>query len=595
MKKMSSIRVKLVALTILCVFVTAMLVNGMSMINMRKLVASNEDVYEDAMNDGYNEEVKSVVQSAVSLCQGFYDMAEAGEITMDEAKYMAKEGIRAIRYNDDESGYLWIDDTDYNLVMHPILPEQEGNNRYDLTDADGVKIIQTIMKAAEAGGGYSEFQFTKSDGVTVAPKVAYSEAFEPFGWVITTGNYTDDMTAVIDEEIATMDHDLNAIIIQNLLVTLGLSILIGVIMALALRGFTMLLKKVSTHTQEIASGDLSVGVVEKATTRSDEIGEISRSLVELIDKFRNIVGNLVNTSDSLETDINSFRSSFTDISSNIDNVNIAVEEIAEGSTSLAHDTVEASSKIGDIARAIEENNTSVSALRESTQTMKSIANSASADINELNDISNKTAESLNNIKAQIEATSESVEKMERAVGLINEIASQTNLLSLNASIEAARAGESGRGFAVVAEEIRKLSEDCAKSTNEITALITELNHNSSSNVTGIIAVNEDMEKQIATLQKTVQSFVELGKEIEAVSDDSDSISSQVASINQLKNEISDTIESLSAISQENAASTQETSATMQSLMAIIEDCNSKTNELAGIAENLTEQTKIFKL
>ena len=102
-------------------------------------------------------------------------------------KKEAMEILRNARYGEDGEGYFWIDGTDYTLLMHPILSEQEGTNRYDLTDQNGVKIIQNIMKSAEAGGGYNEFYFTKADGKTVAPKIAYSEEFEPWGWVITTG------------------------------------------------------------------------------------------------------------------------------------------------------------------------------------------------------------------------------------------------------------------------------------------------------------------------------------------------------------------------------------------------------------------------
>ena len=100
-----------------------------------------------------------------------------------------------MRYREDASGYFWIDDTDYILVMHPILADQEGAYRFELEDPSGVVVIQQIMKTcqSEEKGGFNEFYFTKSDGVTVAPKVAYSQIFEPWGWVVSTGNYVDDM------------------------------------------------------------------------------------------------------------------------------------------------------------------------------------------------------------------------------------------------------------------------------------------------------------------------------------------------------------------------------------------------------------------
>lgn len=159
----------------------------------------NESIatYEETMYQGYKLEIKSEIQSVITIIQDYYDRSKSGEFTEAEAKKLAMEEVRIIRYRDDDMGYMWIDDVDYNLVMHPILPEQEGNNRYDLTDQNGVKIIQNIMKSVEAGGGYNEFYFTKADGVTVAPKMAYSEKFEPWGWVVTTGNYIDDMNEEI--------------------------------------------------------------------------------------------------------------------------------------------------------------------------------------------------------------------------------------------------------------------------------------------------------------------------------------------------------------------------------------------------------------
>ncbi|MDE7198368.1 MAG: cache domain-containing protein, partial [Lachnospiraceae bacterium] len=153
------------------------------------------DEYARAMNDGYRTEIKSQVQSVLAILQSEYDKVGTGELTEEEAKYEAAEIVRGMRYRDDDSGYFWIDDKDYILVMHPILAEQEGDNRYGLEDQNGIMIIQEIMKACQSAdkGGYNEFYFTKADGVTVAPKVAYSGYFEPWGWAVSTGNYVDDM------------------------------------------------------------------------------------------------------------------------------------------------------------------------------------------------------------------------------------------------------------------------------------------------------------------------------------------------------------------------------------------------------------------
>ena len=165
---------------------------------LKESMNESDELYEESMTDGYKMEIKSQVQGALAVVQSYYDKSQSGEMSEQEAQKLATDAIRAMRYRDDASGYIWIDGEDYTLVMHPILTDQEGTNRRDLTDQNGVKVTQSVVSAAQAGGEYLEFNFTKSDGKTVAPKVAYVQMFEPWGWAVATGNYVDDMNAKIE-------------------------------------------------------------------------------------------------------------------------------------------------------------------------------------------------------------------------------------------------------------------------------------------------------------------------------------------------------------------------------------------------------------
>lgn len=157
--------------------------------NSKKINLAVKDIrYHDVLE----RNVKSEVQTGLSIVRYYYEESENGALKETEAQNLAKEAIRAIRYNDDQGGYIWIDDTEGNLVMHPILQEQEGSNRMDLADCNGVRIMQEILKTADNGGGFNEFVFTKADGVMEASKVAYSEKFAPWGWILTSGCYMDD-------------------------------------------------------------------------------------------------------------------------------------------------------------------------------------------------------------------------------------------------------------------------------------------------------------------------------------------------------------------------------------------------------------------
>jgi methyl-accepting chemotaxis protein len=236
----------------LVTFVTIMALALTNALTLKSIESTSVEDYENAMMEGYKTEIKSQVQSSIAVLQHYYDEYKAGTYTEDKAKELAKETVRNMRYRDDGSGYMWIDDTDYILVMHPILPENEGNNRYDLEDQNGVMIIQNIMKTAQSGGGYNEFYFTKSDGVTVAPKLAYSELFEPWNWVVTTGNYTDDMQAEMDSTEGQLTNVFAESIGATIIEAIVLMIISLIISYLIVRMIVKIINKVKSDLEMVA-------------------------------------------------------------------------------------------------------------------------------------------------------------------------------------------------------------------------------------------------------------------------------------------------------------------------------------------------------
>lgn len=181
MKRRPSLKFVLVSASIITTVLISLVISFVGLRYIRKTSNMAYTDFQNSMDFGYRLEIKSQVQIVLSVIQDVYDQYRRGEISEDEAKFKAKEIVRVMRYRDDSTGYFWIDDTDYILVMHPILVQNEGKNRFDLTDSDGVKIIQSIYKSCHSAekGGFNKFKFTKSDGVTVAPKLAYSGFFEP--------------------------------------------------------------------------------------------------------------------------------------------------------------------------------------------------------------------------------------------------------------------------------------------------------------------------------------------------------------------------------------------------------------------------------
>ena len=333
---------------------------------------------------------------------------------------------------------------------------------------------------------------------------------------------------------------------------------------------------------------------EKLNCKKDEIGLMSRAIGNLHHQLRVIISAIQSQGTQLANSNAQFEQRFQEIVDGITNINTAVEEIAIGSTSQARETTSASDHVVNIGNAIETNNSAVDTLENSIDKMNALAKQSNEMLEDLILINDRTTDNIHIVLEQINVTNESTEKIKTAVALIQDIASQTNLLSLNASIEAARAGESGKGFAVVAEEIRKLAENSADRAAEIDAIAVELINNSKESVEKMDELNEEASLQRGKLGDTKESFAGLSEEIAAVSDASKDIFEQTSTLSGLKVDVGKVIEHLAAIAQQNAASTQETSATMNVLTGSIDMCKEETEILADLSEKLSEQTGKFR-
>lgn len=334
---------------------------------------------------------------------------------------------------------------------------------------------------------------------------------------------------------------------------------------------------------------------EKINQRKDETGMIGRAVSALHKELKEMIGILNGQSMHLSDTNDAFNNRFAGITENVNNINMAVEEIAQGSTSQAEETTSAGVQVGNIGNVIEENAKNAERLEDTVKEMNRLSDQADEMLRALAEINQKTSENIGIVSEKTNTTNDSAAKIKEAVVLIQDIARQTNLLSLNASIEAARAGEAGRGFAVVAEEIRKLADDSAESAGEIDKVVKELIENSNSSVEKMSEVTADAKEQKERLEKTQVSFESLRKGVGAISEVSQNIYVQTENLEHQKNIINGVVEQLAAISEENAASTQETSASMQTLSAAINDCKDETVVLSNLSRELNAQMSKFKM
>ena len=558
--------------------------------------ATMKEVLYDVTLDSYKSVISSEVQSAISITENYYELAQSGELPEAEAQKKAMEVIRSIRYGDDNSGYLWIDGTDYTLLMHPILPDQEGNNRYELTDQNDVKIIQEIMKVAKEGG-YNEFYFTKSDGVTVAPKVAYSKEFEPWDWVITTGVYEDDIQGVVDNSAGVIR--IGQIFDQAISLMAGIAALFAVIIAIVayilIKRIIQVIEKVKAQLTRVAQGDLTGNLEGKIAQRNDELGAMVRNTNIAMDAFRNSMLSVKNTTDAVE-------SGSSDMKDKTENAVNANEQVATAIGNVAAEVSQQASAVDqmieNVASLADAGKAVSTAVEEALQYMKQLDGNSADMKAKMESMSEESAHmdvNVQEISEKIDVTSKGIQEMETILGSIEEIASETNLLALNASIEAARAGDAGRGFAVVADSIKGLSENTYNELENIRKIISTLVEN----------FNE-CEKCIELVVKSNQSSTESTKDViesfRIINNDVISTNEKLTVVHETDEkmmkdimEIDSQVKVIGQGAESNAAATQEITASSEELTALLTNISSTCNSMTGYVDNLVKDMNQFKV
>lgn len=345
----------------------------------------------------------------------------------------------------------------------------------------------------------------------------------------------------------------------------------------------------------LSEGDLSVNVPETVLKRSDEIGAMGRATESVLSKLREIVGDLQHTAVSLH-EAGAALDSMAQTSSNAtEEISRAVEDISKGAVSQAEEIESASVEISNMGQMIEEIVQNVGSLTETSKSMSAAGDASTKTMVNLSESNDRTSAAVTAIGEQIRLTDEATKRISEATELITSIASQTNLLSLNASIESARAGEAGRGFAVVATEIQKLALQSNDAAVEIRQIIDSLLAESAKTMEQMREAEALMREQQEKLNETKGRFGEVSDGISVSREGTEKIRVSADSCDGARATVMDVISNLSAISEENAASSEETTASMQELNATLNMLANKAGELMQISEELNEDMKFFKM
>lgn len=587
-KSIHSIKTLLVGIVIGATLITAI---GLETFSVRNTLANNElqkEQYGQRLLEDIQAQQQYEVELAWSVINQIYEKQVSGEYSEAQAKELAADMVRNLRFNDGK-GYFWIDTVDGTNVVQLGDANVEGTNRYNDSDIDGNYYIQDIIAAAKQGGGYAFFSFPKPGETVATPNMSYSMLFEPYGWVIGTAVWIDS----IDELKAGYEEEAH----QSMKKTIYQLVIFITILVILLAAFAIFIGNkianpiihITDEIERMATGDFS-NKETRAKAAIKNKSEIGQMVVAETTLQANIRGLMENINDTI-----AFVSSESQELMKISNQAAdASEMVAENCTEVAGncnnqmDVVNsANSEVGMLVNKVSEFLETLALFQSEIEHTNDAAATGRTDILDVVNQMNTIESAVKDTSSVIMALEEQLGKIGSIVNTISEIANQTNLLSLNASIEAARAGEAGRGFAVVASEISNLADESNDATAQIAEMITSIQESSKEAVSamekglesvaqGTKVVNHSGE----TFKLIVERISDISKQAEVMqgivqelSDGTDNVKNYFGGIDHMSCNVADATSNVSAASQEQAASAQEIYAASQRLTKKIEELN----------------------
>ena len=358
------------------------------------------------------------------------------------------------------------------------------------------------------------------------------------------------------------------------------------------------LKKTVAEIDRIARYDLTEGDmanVRSMTARKDEIGSISRNIVLMFDNLRSIVRQIEQSSTTVSDNAAALADQTRQLKRSSDEISTTMNDLSNAAMSQAGDTTTSANEVAVLDGLIVRNIGDTENLRSNADEMDQVKNNGLAAIKDLIEKTARSRESIAVVREAMQQNNEQAQKIEATSQKINDIADQTNLLSLNAAIEAARAGDAGRGFAVVAEEIRGLAEETNSLTNEIGSIIQGLLEKTADATQNMESMEKIFEEQERSVGETKKNFIQIEQCLESVQASVHTLYESSSSMTGSKEIIVEMIEGISAASQENAAGSEEVLAAVETQDSVITEITGMTQNLSSVAEELMEQAHKFSL
>lgn len=568
-KQSRGLALKLYLMTILPAVLVGVLVlvNGLNMLN------SN-------LNDLTRTRLSNVCDSLAEAYGALY----AGDWAYDEASDAFTKGGK-----DLYELYGMLDNIQIDSSIHITIYYGDTRRMTTIKDTNGSRLVGTRASDEVINTVLRQGQSYFSDDAELLG-LRYYAYYTPLK--NSDGNIAGMFLA------ASPKSDVDTMINRAVMILILGTVLVMIVVVAAATVFVRAIVKATNNCVNaivvLASGNLNVNAQVGKLNEKDELGLLAGSINNMAERFKDITQQIRTSSDVMKDNSDTLSSVTESINSSIGEVSRAIEDVAHGATSQANDTQEAALDIEAMGSSVETIVDGINNLAAAAESSQATSKHAEKAMDELIDINMETKESVEKIVRQSEMNVKAASRIQEVVKVIADIASQTNLLSLNASIEAARAGEQGRGFGVVALEVGKLAEDSSKSAAEIEGIIRELVENitETSDLTALLSANTN--NQIDKLQNTRGDFDVVLENVNKMFENTMAVQTEIMKINSLRMTIEGLIENLSALSEENAASSQETTASTSMVAQSMEQLSASTQEISNLAVELAEAISYFK-
>ncbi|MCU7977481.1 methyl-accepting chemotaxis protein [Shewanella sp. SW36] len=537
-----SLRNKLLLLSLFPLIFTLFVLMTVSYYVEQDALADEVTTFRTKLIGERKTQIKEATEIAAGIVQYQLSLKENGNVN---------QALRDIRFG--SSGYFFIYDSQGKNLFHAVMPNLEGQNKIDMTDPRGTKIIVGLLDAAKKGDGNFSFYFQKPNTNEQIEKIGYSMMIPGTDWMLGTGVYIDDIDTVVEDYRATVTEQMIEKSYAILLIALLLAAITTVVILITAQRMVAPIKNMADNLNDIAKGegDLTKRLTVKG---EDEIAQLGQSFNLFVDKLQTIIGDVANATAKVKTAANAIHDQTKVMSSQLISHNNETDQVVTAITEMSATASEVAQNTTQVAEATH-------------AATGDVANAQRCVDASLEEISALMAQ-INNAAGSIQSLSEQSKKINNVLSVIGGIAEQTNLLALNAAIEAARAGEQGRGFAVVADEVRNLASRTQSSTLEINEMLTELHK--------LVAL------AVKTMEESQQSCVRSVDSSRAISESLGSVTSAVTAINDMSTQIA-------TAATEQSSVTEEINRNVFAIQEIVNELLHSSEDAARVSQTVSQE------